>query len=774
MRRVGTIKKVGPSTWEASVPRKRGLKSRKTARFANEADAKRWIELCNQALDDGEELPDPNTVRALQRQRALTLGQAYRCAREMLYDQHAGSSIEAARKFAEHWRHIEAHFGPDAPIAELNYRRITEFAGQLVGSYAPGKRPATRFKPQEASLVTVREATEITGRSKATINRLRRENKFPGAVQTSREGISMWHIPTADLVAAGLFGRPKPKPLSAAYASDILITLRRVLQVAVNDGHLPSNPAAAVKVPKPPPGSKPPQRKRTMFTYERCAELMEQLHPHHQLVFVIQVASGLRVAEAFGLTPASLELVDGVCLAKVTQQAGKMFWDRDDDGNPIRVNIKKIPKTSAGHRTVPIPPMASQLVHTYLEAYHQDPGTDAFDPERLLVCSLQSPTAGGIAGYRESLNKALHNTNLRQGLGSTHWMRSTYSGLLNELGVDPALRSHLMGHETQAYGGGAPITFSSYTPFSNSYKRLLEVGHRVDEFLQSHVGSFFVPTRLRPTIPETHPEQRHRETCAEEVWSRVGVYEIPTDTNGDPLITLAEAADITGLAVSTLRRWAREGVFETSAGLGLHGRPTQLVALGDVTAAKDDYERRSASIQDLARELNISYRALYGRIQAGTVPATRDPDTGNYIIPAEAIERLRLEASRLQELARRAMTVQEASRALRVAPRSIRALITSGVLEVDPETDSRSRIYITRDSIDRYDRSRALPHGHGSNQNGWMPLKDAAGLLGLDRAEVSRLANCGAFQLKQIRNTIHVKADEVTAYLITERNKAAG
>jgi integrase len=789
-RQVGTIKKKG-NRWVASVPIRRGAKAQKTATFATEALAREWLRLCNIALDAGEVLPDPDIVRKSNQALAhdgITLAELFEWYIERFYDSDAASSISSRQQLKNHWAYVLDFFGERKIVSTITVDQAQDFARSLVGTFRPGEPPVDAPTVTDAGEVTVAEAVTITGKSKATINRMRGRGAFPNLREVQRNGRLVAVIPVADLVANGLLtpaSKRRRKTVSKAYAQDILSSFRKVLQAGIEDGRLVRNPAAVVHVPNVFDEEVGPQKPEpTIFPIHRLAAVLQHLHVHFQLVFLIQLMCGLRVSEVFGLRLSALEEAGGTLVIHVREQGGKQFKVRDPQGRIATVPNRKRVKSRASRRIVGVPPMLAELVRHYMTAYHFD-DTGQADPDARLICGLRSPGVAGVGAYQAAVSAAFRKAGFTtEAMGfrvSCHWLRKSFGGILKELQVDEGVRTRVLGHRLRAKGDAAEITVHSYTPHSATYEQVITAARRMAEYFQAHgINSVFFPTDRRPQVPKTNATQQALEIRAEELWAAVGVYRTATDGDSAALVTLAEAAAIAGTTPQTLRRWAREGALTTTTKRDGHGIRTRYVRVDDVLAAKARQGQGEAALKEIARRTGITYRALLARVRSGQIRSVKDPFTGRIFIPEDVVEELLAESRRLVQLHREAMTMREASRLLGLAPRTVNALLHAGKLHRHPETDGRGSIYVTRDSVERYRAERSMKQEvippslrRANSPVGWMPLREASNMLGLGPREITSLAGRGVFTVEQVRNTVYVKASDVAAFLVDQRRVQA-
>lgn len=136
------------------------------------------------------------------------------------------------------------------------------------------------------------------------------------------------------------------RPLSQASIRQTHAIIHRALTVAVNRGHVPANVAQRVEVPKAGTA-----RTESLEPDEARRVLQQAITDGEGARWAVALMLGLRPAEALGLDWTRL---DGDQLT-VSQQ---LFKPR---GEPAR--LLRFTKTSAGRRTLTVPPMVLDLLH---------------------------------------------------------------------------------------------------------------------------------------------------------------------------------------------------------------------------------------------------------------------------------------------------------------------------------------------------------------------------------------------------------------------------
>ena len=116
-----------------------------------------------------------------------------------------------------------------------------------------------------------------------------------------------------------------------------MIKCRQILNDAVSEGLIPSNPFATLKLPKAT------KKEAQFLTLTELEQLINVIDPHFKTLIQVAGYMGLRQGELFGLHPERVDLEKKVI--HVVEQL-------DSTANPP---VKREPKTKASRRTVAIP-----------------------------------------------------------------------------------------------------------------------------------------------------------------------------------------------------------------------------------------------------------------------------------------------------------------------------------------------------------------------------------------------------------------------------------
>jgi integrase len=215
-----------------------------------------------------------------------------------------------------------------------------------------------------------------------------------------------------DLTAAGR----KPSTVR-----NVLMVCRLVLDQAVRDRLIRDNPCRDVRPPKLRPVE-------TVFlTVEQVQRLASELQGPYDLVVLTAAGSGLRAGELYGLRVKDVELL---------RRRLHVVQTVADIGTALVIGT---PKSAAGRRTVPIPPMLCDLLAGYI-------GREGLTLDDLLF-GLDGEPRRHNQFYLRDFKPAV----LRAGLPAStrfHDLRHTYASLMIAAGVYPKRLSTWMGHTT--------------------------------------------------------------------------------------------------------------------------------------------------------------------------------------------------------------------------------------------------------------------------------------------------------------------------------------
>ena len=329
-------------------------------------------------------------------------------------------------------------------------REAAEFAdlvGQVGGGLARDARDAQSLGHHA---ITVREALDAylsrvsshaTPGTVAEYRRMAARTWLPRlgplpVVAITRDAVvdTVAALRTTETAASRRSGEPahlSPKSIRNAHA-----LLSSVLQLQVQEGVIPWNPAKGVRMPSDQQRTREP----VFLTRSEVARLIAAVRPEQQTFVSFLVGTGLRWGEATALTVGDVDLDAPIPAVRVTKA-----WKRGERGFYLGS-----PKSKAGRRTVSLGRSLVEELRPLL-----DRPRDA----------LLFPGRGGapmssrwfhVSVWRPAIEVA--------GLGSRpriHDLRHTHASMLMSEGVPPIMVQRRMGHESitttvNTYGHVAP------------------------------------------------------------------------------------------------------------------------------------------------------------------------------------------------------------------------------------------------------------------------------------------------------------------------------
>ncbi|GAA0189632.1 hypothetical protein GCM10008944_01220 [Cytobacillus oceanisediminis] len=228
-------------------------------------------------------------------------------------------------------------------------------------------------------------------------------------------------------------GSGQPPGLGAWTIQGAAVHLSGLLSAAVEDGLLPANPAARLRLPTTRP------KPVFYWTHEEAARIGMQLRGSDALAVELDMHIGLRPGELFGLLKPYVDTT---------------LWLINIEGVATRDGWRPYAKTSGSHRAVPIPIHLREALAMHLLTV---------EPSGVV---FPAPD-GGIWNDRNFAQRvflpAVRAAGVRE--GGPYEMRHTAASWLVQAGVPLYEVQRLLGHEkyttTQRYAHLAPGEFSA-------------------------------------------------------------------------------------------------------------------------------------------------------------------------------------------------------------------------------------------------------------------------------------------------------------------------
>lgn len=237
------------------------------------------------------------------------------------------------------------------------------------------------------------------------------------------------------------------QPLSASSLNKTLKVLAQVLDEAIEDDYLTTNPArgkrARVRASKP---------KRTWLELDEVRALLEAAGSHRALLATM-ILGGLRVGELCALRWRAVDLARS------------------------RLTVEEA-KTDAGRRVVDVSPLLlDELKAHKASAKRTDPDDLVFPTRNGTQRDRSNVRARVLAPTVERANMKARETGrpeLQAGI-TNHTMRRTFASLLYESGASPAYVMAQMGHESAAL---------ALEVYSKVMERKRDTGERMDALVR--------------------------------------------------------------------------------------------------------------------------------------------------------------------------------------------------------------------------------------------------------------------------------------------------
>ena len=529
--------------------------------------------------------------------------------------------------------------------------------------------------------VTSREAIELTGAARSTIQRARQRGAFPGATQDAR---GTWHIPLGDLHAAGLLAGPLRRgprglPTNHQQQAEMRKALAHVLVHGQELGRwtLTFDPdKAPLKV------SQTPAPQRRQLTLSEAAQVAARLHSVHQFALWLMRILGLRKAEAFGLQVRDITYVDGRMFLFIRRQGGHRLKQFDEYGNVVTEDFKDRLKTQSSLRMLLVPRPMQRLIDVVVEVFHTD-DDGVVDAKARLVPGLKAANAAGGGAFGTALKTAARAAHINVALDPDLYLGMQAKDLRADLVTDLAsedvpapVRKRYAGHIA-----GADVHDRRYVrPTAAQVRKQVAASDAMESLIASEIpsGELMVPTPVSCTT-DNQPDLAARKATLDSRLSACGWLRSHVDAHGRPMLTAEQVSTLFKVSERKVREWARESqvdaVFDGQR--YLYDTDAVLAVARDLAGF--------VSVKELAEEFGMDrsqLRLMMGR--QGIVGQKPLPGMLQMVNAFDAA-RLRSMLRHKQEVAQRSLTYAQAARELDISPGLVQPLVDAGLLQVDPE-----------------------------------------------------------------------------------------
>ncbi len=273
-----------------------------------------------------------------------------------------------------------------------------------------------------------------------------KDNRTPGTYSRYKSSVTVHLLPSLGLLRLGklsvadledYIAEQQQTGLANSIIKINITVLGTALSRAVKKGWLERNVARMVDAPvvkKAAVGK--------AYTLEEVRQLYEAAAADPLgILYVILVATGLRIGEALGLRWQDLDWEASALLVQ-----GQLLWDAEH--KQFRLGC---PKTRTSTRLIGVPPALVPLLRLRrLEQQQERRQTGALWQEP--VPDLVFTTEQGRPWHKSTINRRFHQFLAAAGLppGRCHDLRHTCSALLQNHGVDERVVGAILGHAGQS------------------------------------------------------------------------------------------------------------------------------------------------------------------------------------------------------------------------------------------------------------------------------------------------------------------------------------
>jgi hypothetical protein len=576
-------------------------------------------------------------------------------------------------------------------------------------------------------------------------------------------------IAAADLRQAGLLAEPQtPHGLSKKSAQNVLQDLTLSMARARTHG---ANIRGAFELEASEPlvakRGRAERPKREYVSIALTAATAAGLPVTGQVVLWFARLTGVRISEAYG------PRVDdyfrdsaGRPWLSLGKQGGTASYGRNERGKLQPQHQKPDPKTGAGLRTIPIPEHFATMLDMLIAVYHTDVETGQVDRRARLIPGVRRENQSGQSTFRTWLEEALACS------GQTftpHVLRGALITDLKGAGIDERRAHYYAGHKQP----NATIQDIHYD-FGPSSADLHAIADLLDAKIAEELGCTDLkqPTPLRESWGAN--TRRHRQSAAIE--QRLQACGWRSTEPADA--TLGRELDAEAVGKMIDRSAAHTRRLMRTGDIVAHLRPWREREVW--WAYEADVQRyltdnAGVTVTELSAELGWSYHQVWHLLRELGLVSDDHLHRRSLRLTSEAADRLREEARRRSDVVAHAVSVREAAHLLQMEVVTVETLIRQQRLELTDGPGNTRHRYVTRTSIDRYNRSfPPVPNaGQGSVdvEEERLTFTEARLLLGVSRPHLSEMTTTRQVRTLPKPGSRHLYISAASAIAWAERTR---
>ncbi|MEG0074256.1 MAG: tyrosine-type recombinase/integrase [Eubacterium sp.] len=255
------------------------------------------------------------------------------------------------------------------------------------------------------------------------------------------------------------------KTKSAKTIGEIYNRLKSVLELAVNDGRIQSNPCKDIILPK-----KKQKRVKVLSVKEqqKLETLLKKRLKEQDIAIMFGLYMGLRVSEIAALQWQDIDFENGFIMINHSFSRIKS----DDNSQKKTKHYLGEPKTESSKRKIPIPKRFQKILQR-----HQKTLSRLQNSGKSFVISKKNNTHYDVRTFQRHFKKCLKMANLNESY-TFHILRHTFATRAVESSIDIQTVSEFMGHTKTS------TTMDLYVHLSDEHKQK-EI-QKMDHFLMHY------------------------------------------------------------------------------------------------------------------------------------------------------------------------------------------------------------------------------------------------------------------------------------------------